>query len=156
MEAVWGNLRASDTTTLKPATRSAGSGVVQGRTNLTAVGGLVAFTNFSHNVATTISIAFNAPGLTGTTSSNVVVSPLAFSQLQLLAPGETAAPGTVTGKSGSPNTQAAGTAFNVTVNAVDSFWNVISTNDTIAISLTDTNATAPSNAALVNGSGAIS
>ncbi|MBI2763979.1 MAG: Ig-like domain-containing protein, partial [Chloroflexi bacterium] len=43
----------------------------------------------------------------------------AFAKLQLLVPGETAAPGTVSGKTGSPSTQTVGVAFNITVNAVD-------------------------------------
>src|SRR5207249_2788360 len=65
---------------------------------------------------------------------------------------ETAAPGTVTGKSGAPTAETAGTAFNVTVNAVDANWNVVSTNDTVAITSSDTNAALPANAALVSGS----
>src|SRR6185369_16048328 len=97
------------------ASRSSGTGTLQGTTNLTAAGGIVAFTNLSHNVATTININFSASGLVGATSSNVVVSPAAFVQLQLLAPGETGAPGTVSGKTGAPSTQTAATAFNVTV-----------------------------------------
>ena len=66
-------------------------------------------------------------------------------------PGETAAPGTTTGKTGTPNAQIAGTAFNVTVNAVDANWNLISTNDTVKITSSDANATLPANAALVGG-----
>src|SRR5439155_647476 len=68
------------------------------------------------------------------------------------APGETAAPGSLTGKTGTPTAQSAATAFNVTVNAVDANWNVINTNDTVAISSSDTNATPPANAALSSGS----
>src|SRR5947209_13832631 len=66
-------------------------------------------------------------------------------------PGETAAPGTAGGKTGSPTAQTAATAFNVLVNAVDANWNLISTNDTVAITSTDTNAALPGNAALVSG-----
>src|SRR5437773_6309167 len=55
-------------------------------------------------------------GLAGATSASVVVSPGAFSKLQLLAPGETAAAGTASGKSGTPNPQSAGSPFSVTVN----------------------------------------
>ena len=46
-------------------------------------------------------------------------------KLQVLMPGETAAPGTPTGKTGAPTSQAAGAAVAVTVNAVDDNWNVI-------------------------------
>ena len=55
----------------------------------------------------------------------------AFVKLQLLMPGETAAPGTPTGKTGSPTAQTAGTGYTVTVNAVDANWNLISINDTV-------------------------
>src|SRR5262249_35091412 len=60
---------------------------------------------------------------TANTSATIPVNPALFAKLQLLAPGENAAPGSVSGKTGSPTTQAAGTAFNVTVNAVDANWN---------------------------------
>src|SRR5205823_14966585 len=70
---------------------------------------------------------------------------------QLLVPGELAAPGSATGKSGSPIAQTAGTAFNVTVSAVDANWNLVSTNDTVSITSSDSNAALPSNAALVAG-----
>src|SRR6185295_14682259 len=91
-------------------------------------------------------------GVTNATSSNVVVSPAAFTQMQVLAPGETATPGSISGKTGTPGAQTAGIAFNVTVRAVDNFWNAISTNDTINITVTDPNAIVPANAALVGGS----
>src|SRR2546427_236510 len=75
-----------------------------------------------------------------------------FTKLQLLVPGETAAPGTGSGKTGTPNAQTGGTAFTVTVNAVDANWNVItSVTDTVGITSTDTNATLPGNAALASG-----
>src|SRR5213594_677373 len=50
-------------------------------TNLTAVAGLVAFTNLSHNVATNITLAFSATGLNGTNSSVIAVSPTAADRL---------------------------------------------------------------------------
>src|SRR5207249_1168662 len=74
-----------------------------------------------------------------------------FAKLQVLAPGETAAPGSTSGKTGTPTGQTAGTAFNVTVNAVDGNWNLINTNDTAAITSSDANAVLPSNAALSSG-----
>lgn len=74
-----------------------------------------------------------------------------FTKLQVLMPGETAAPGTESGKTGTPDPQVAGTSFNITVNSVDANWNVISTVDTIAITSTDQYATLPGNAALIAG-----
>jgi hypothetical protein len=74
-----------------------------------------------------------------------------FSKLQVLMPGETAAPGTATGKTGTPTAQIAGVPFDVTVNSVDQFWNPIPSTDSIAITSSDASAALPSNAALVNG-----
>lgn len=89
---------------------------------------------------------------TVSTSPSISVDPGAFVKLQLLLPGETAAPGTVTGKTGAPTDRTANTAFNVTVNAVDDYWNRITTiTDEINLSSTDLNALIPANAALVAG-----
>src|SRR5262249_10831457 len=86
------------------------------------------------------------------TSSSVAVAAGSFAKLQLLVPGETAAPGTATGKTGTPTPRAAGTSFNVTVNAVDANWNPVNTvNDTVAISSSDANTTMPASAALSGG-----
>ncbi|HTD65386.1 MAG TPA: hypothetical protein VK846_02505, partial [Candidatus Limnocylindria bacterium] len=74
-----------------------------------------------------------------------------FSKLQLLMPGETASPGSATGKTGTPTARIAGTPFNVTVTAVDTNWNVVSSTDTVAIISSDTNAALPATAALVAG-----
>ena len=58
--------------------------------------------------------------------------PGAFAKLQLLVPGETASPGSATGKTGTPTAQNAGNAFNVSVNAVDANWNLVNTvSDTV-------------------------
>jgi hypothetical protein len=75
-----------------------------------------------------------------------------FVKLQVLMPGETGAPNTVSGKTGTPDPQAPGIGFNVTVNAVDQFWNVVPSSDEIAITSSDVNAYLPANATLVNGS----
>src|SRR4030095_4730602 len=92
IEDVYGNLRSSDNSTVVTVSRSAGSGTLQGTLTATAVNGVVTFANLSHNLATTISLSFTATGVTGATSDNIVVNPGAFAKLQLLAPGETAAP----------------------------------------------------------------
>jgi len=54
---------------------------------------------------------------------------------------------TATGTSGAPSAQTAGAAFNVTIRATDAVWNLISTNDTVAITSSDSTATLPANAA---------
>ena len=65
----------NNNSTVVTATRSAGSGTLQGTTNITAVGGLVTFTNLSHNIATNISINFTSTGLTNAVSDPIAVSP---------------------------------------------------------------------------------
>src|SRR5207247_4166960 len=93
----------------------------------------------------------------GVTSSSFIVSAGEFTKLQLLVPGETAAPGTVTGKTGTPSAHFAGDAFNVVVNAVDDSWNLVSTvTDTIGIASSDGGATLPADAALVSGTNTFS
>ena len=67
-------------------------------------------------------------------------------------PGETAAPNTPTGKTGTPDMQTAGVPFNVTVNAVDASWNVVGSIDEISITSSDATATLPVNNTLYNGS----
>lgn len=85
------------------------------------------------------------------------VNPGALAKLQVLMPGETAAPGSVTGKTGTPTTQAVGVAVNVTVNAVDANWNPLSgVTHTVALTASDASATLPANAALVAGTGTFS
>jgi len=84
---------------------------------------------------------------TANTSPSTTINAGAFSKLQLLVPGETAAPGTGSGKTGSPSARTAGSAFTVTVNTVDANWNPVSSTDTVAI--TSTSAGATSSAALI-------
>src|SRR5436309_14399986 len=48
----------------------------------------------------------------------------AFAKLQLLVPGETAAPWTTSGVTGTPTAQTAGTPVTVTVNATEASWEV--------------------------------
>src|SRR5439155_428550 len=88
---------------------------------------------------------------TANTSSAITANSGPFTKLQLLVPGETAAPGTATGKTGTPTAQTAGTAFNVTIRSVDADWNLVSSIHTVGISSTDTNATLPANGSLSVG-----
>ena len=78
----------------------------------------------------------------------------ALNKLQILYPGEANAPGAPasSGRSGSPTAQTAGTAFNVTVNAVDQFWNLKNAvTDTVHLTSNDPNPTLAADAALVAG-----
>ena len=77
-----------------------------------------------------------------------------FSQLQVILPGETNAPGTLTGKTGTPTalSDSAGAFEAVTVNACDANWNVMSgIADLVHIATTDGGATLPADTAMVNG-----
>jgi hypothetical protein len=56
-----------------------------------------------------------------------------YTQLQVLVPGETAAPNTPTGKTGTPILETNGMAFDVIVNAVDANFNVVNNNDQVQI-----------------------
>src|SRR5439155_24444625 len=85
------------------------------------------------------------------TSSVITVTAGTFAKLQLLVPGETAAAGATSGKTGTPSNQQGGTAFTVTVNAVDPDWNVVSSTHTVGITSSDGSAGLPVNAALVGG-----
>jgi hypothetical protein len=90
------------------------------------------------------------------TSSSIVVSAGNFVKLQLLVPGETAAPGTVTGKTGTPTAQGAGLPFSITVRSVDADWNPVSSVHTVGISSSDASATLPINGALSAGTRTVS
>src|SRR5207253_4594738 len=152
-----GNLMSTDNGRVITVARSAGAGTLQGTLTATTVNGVATFANLSHTVANTINLNFTATGLTSATSGNIVVSPAAFAKLQLLVPGETAAPATASGKTGTPTASTAATAFNITLNAVDNFWNVVNTiTDTVGIASSDANAGLPANAALVSGTQTLS
>src|SRR5262245_27351285 len=75
-----------------------------------------------------------------------------YSRLQVLVPGESPAPGTPSGKTGTPRAQTEGVPFNVTVRACDSNWNLVtSVTNLIQISSSDNSATLPADAALSGG-----
>jgi hypothetical protein len=74
-------------------------------------------------------------------------------QLQVLLPGETNAPNTLTGKIGTPIPQSV-SAVNptqVTINMCDPNWNIVSSSDTITLSSSDAGALLPGDAALSHG-----
>ena len=90
--------------------------------------------------------------LPGTNAGYFRLSKAVASQLQVLLPGETNAPGTVTGKIGTPDPQTAGTPFDLTVNACDATWHIASgCSDTVNITSSDTSAYLPADTALANG-----
>jgi hypothetical protein len=77
-----------------------------------------------------------------------------FSKLQVLFPGETNAPNTVSGKGGTPDPINSGDTISLTVNAVDNTFHLIpGIVDNIHITTTDGGAIVQNDAALVNGTG---
>ena len=117
------------------------AGVWTGALTFRGAGGAVAFTCSD----------FSSPPRTGSSNSfQVLPGPLA--KLQVLLPGETAQGGTEAGKTGTPSDQTAGAVFNVTVRAVDRFWNLVpGVNDHVALASTDAFAALPADTALANG-----
>jgi hypothetical protein len=75
-----------------------------------------------------------------------------YTKLQVLLPGESAAPGAPSGKTGSPEAQTAGMPFTIKIRACDDSWNTVtSITHIVSISSTDESATLPGNAQLVGG-----
>src|SRR5439155_426470 len=88
---------------------------------------------------------------TTNTSPSITANAGTFTKMQVLVPGETAAPRTATGKTGTATAVGSGTAFNVTVRSVDTDCNLVSSTHTVGITSSDTAATLPSNGALSAG-----
>src|SRR5206468_1618284 len=152
VEDASGNLVATDNGRVITVARGTGTGTLQGTLTATTVNGMATFANLSYNLAETITLNFTATGLTNVTSANVMVGTGPFSKLQLLVPGETAAPGTSSGKTGTPSGQTVGGSFPVTVNAVDAQWNRLNTvSDTVGLSSSDPTATLPPDTDLAVG-----
>jgi hypothetical protein len=91
-----------------------------------------------------------APQKNGT-SDPFTVHPAAFSRVQIIVPGESPLPGSVSGKTGSPATQSAGRAFNVSVWGTDPYWNVVPVFDNVRITSSDAAANTPVTGTLNNG-----
>lgn len=80
-----------------------------------------------------------------------------YSRLQVLLPGESPAPGTITGKTGVPTSQTVGAPFTVVVRACDSSWNTMtSITNTILLDSSDQSADLPGASALSNGTASLS
>ena len=87
-----------------------------------------------------------------TTSPDIEVLPGAFAGFQVLMPGQTPVGGTVPGATGEPAEQEAGISFDLTVRAVDSWWNLVpAVNDSIDLICTDVFADVPPRVALYEG-----
>src|SRR5262245_65092773 len=70
-----------------------------------------------------------------------------YTRLQVLLPGESPAPGTGSGKTGTPRAQTEGVPFSVTVRACDASWNLVTSgSNVIQILSTDRRDTLPTDA----------
>ncbi|MCB4791979.1 MAG: hypothetical protein LHV68_08835 [Elusimicrobia bacterium] len=98
------------------------------------------------------------PLYVSTTSPNISVSPDTCKKYQIILPGETAAPGKTTGKSGKTEDSTvrkstAGVTFPVYVRACDDYWNVCNVGNNATVTTTDSNGVVVPSAAtpLVSG-----
>ena len=101
---------------------------------------MVTYTSLAHLWATNITIKLTSGSLIAATSSVVTVSAGPFSKLLVLLPGESSAPGTATGRSGTASATA-GSSTAVRVFAADDYFNpVAGVTDTVGITSSDANA----------------
>ena len=85
------------------------------------------------------------------TSNPFVVHPGPLSRLQLVLPGQTALPGSVTGLTGAPASQGAGQPFTVDVHATDAWWNPLPSSHRVRLTSSDPEASTPVDGMLVDG-----
>lgn len=90
-------------------------------------------------------------GLVNTVSSALTVLPNTNTQLQILVPGQTNAPGTITGVVGSALNATGGVAFTATVLATDAYFNLVPTTDVINVVSSDPYATITNTGSLISG-----
>jgi hypothetical protein len=90
------------------------------------------------------------PNQTGV-SNAFVVSPGPFRRLQIVAPGQSPLPGSVSGMTGVPASQAAGRSFTVSVYATDDYWNQVSSGDNVQVASSTDPADTPVTGGLTAG-----
>ena len=127
--------------TISPQSVSMVDGIWTGQITLTRAGSFISLTAEDQT----------QPPHTGS-SNQFTVQPNTLTRLQVLLPGETATPGISPGKTGTVSPVLAGTSISVRVNAIDNWWNVISSvTHTMHLSSSDGTASIPPDAALFNG-----
>jgi hypothetical protein len=91
-------------------------------------------------------------GIGSNTSGTVTVIGGAFNRVLVLAPGESPAPGTESGRTGTATDQSINYAFTVTVLATDQWWNPVGgVSDVVRITSNDPLAQLPADQAMVDG-----
>lgn len=91
-----------------------------------------------------------SPSINGL-SDPFTVHPGPFARVQIVVPGQTPLPGSVSGVTGSPASQGAGQTFVADVYATDNWWNPVPSADNVRITSNDPAANTPLNGALTNG-----
>jgi hypothetical protein len=92
------------------------------------------------------------PSILADTSSPVTITGGSFARVLILAPGETVAPGTATGRSGTATDQSINYAFTCTVLATDQWWNPVGgVTDVVRITSNDPLAQLPPDQPMVDG-----
>ncbi len=105
-----------------------------------------------HNALKRKSTALLSAGLVFAVLLTIAGTASAYTQLQVLLPGESAAPGTPTGKTGFPVAQTVGIPFTVTVRACDATWNTdVTVTNIVDLTSSDTGASLPSPTSLFAG-----
>ncbi|MGC4013569.1 MAG: putative Ig domain-containing protein, partial [Luteolibacter sp.] len=137
----YGNPTTS-TANVTVALGNAGSATLSGTLTQAAVGGVATFNNLSvDKVGTTYNLGASSGVLTGATSNSFTITPAAATHYTVTAPGSATA----------------GTAFNVTVTALDQFNNTATGYaGTVHFTSSDSSAVLPANSTLTNGVGTFS
>jgi FlgD Ig-like domain len=92
----------------------------------------------------------SAPAIDGT-SNPFLVHPGSYTRVQIVTPGETQLPGSLSGLLGAPSSQSAGHSFPVSVYSTDTWWNVVGGSGSVTVSSSDPAANLPQSGALSNG-----
>jgi len=92
----------------------------------------------------------NNPAKNGS-SDPFIVHPGAFAKVQIIVPGLTPEPGSVSGYIGSPATQAVGTGFTASVYATDAYWNPVPSTDNVRVTASGSYTASPTSGVLTNG-----
>jgi hypothetical protein len=92
----------------------------------------------------------NNPSKNGS-SDPFIVHPGSFAKVQVIVPGEAPLPGSLSGKTGTPATQAVGTGFTVNVYSTDAYFNPVPSGDNVHVTATNSYVANPTSGVLSNG-----
>ncbi len=92
----------------------------------------------------------SAPSIDGS-SNPFLVHPGPFARVQIVTPGETPLPGSLSGLLGAPSSQTAGRSFPVTVYATDNWWNLVPSGASVTLTSSDAAANTPQSGGLTGG-----